>query len=43
LKAGAGDKLVLFKMISSSLAILTFVEKHPAFPPKFSVAWREKY
>jgi len=30
LAAGAGDKIVLFEMINSSLAILTFVEKHPA-------------
>jgi len=29
LAAGAGDKIVLFEMIYSSLAILTFVEKHP--------------
>jgi len=28
--AGAGDKIVLFEMINSSLAILAFVEKHPA-------------
>jgi len=31
LAAGAGDKIVLFEMIYSSLAILTFVEKHPAY------------
>jgi len=30
LAAGAGDKIVLFEMIYRSLAILTFVEKHPA-------------
>jgi len=30
LAAGAGDNIVLFEMINSSLAILTFVEKHPA-------------
>jgi len=29
LAAGAGDKIVLFEMINSSLATLTFVEKHP--------------
>jgi len=27
-KAGAGDKIVLFEIINSTLAILTFVEKH---------------
>jgi len=31
LAAGAGDKIVLFEMIYSSLAILTFVEKHPVY------------
>jgi len=30
LAAGGGDKIVLFEMINSSLAILTFVEKHLA-------------
>jgi len=29
LGAGAGDKIVLFELIYCSLAILTFVEKHP--------------
>jgi len=29
LAAGAGDKIVLFEMICSSLATLTFVENHP--------------
>jgi len=29
LAAGAGDKIVLLEMINSSLAILTFVERHP--------------
>jgi len=28
LAAGAGDKIFLFEMINSSLAIFTFVEKH---------------
>jgi len=30
-KAGACDKIVLFERINSSLAILTFVEKHPVY------------
>jgi len=29
LAAGAGDKIILFEVIYSSLATLTFVEKHP--------------
>jgi len=31
LAAGTGDKIVLFEMIYSSLATLTFVEKHPVW------------
>jgi len=34
LSAGAGDKSVLFEMINSSLATLTFVEKHPGAQSK---------
>jgi len=30
LAAGAGGKIVLFEMINCSLAIFTFVKKHPA-------------
>jgi len=39
LAAGAGDKIVLFEMIYSSFAILTFVEKHPVMLTLFKDFW----
>jgi len=37
LAAGTGDNIFLFEMINNSLAILTFVEKHPDLENPFSL------